>query len=224
MTRKPIVGLNCRRWSAVMASARPRWAIWPILSAATRAAAAPVPPTSCWGFICLKRARAWSADRSQTGRSRPFGIQPVLGVLPEWRGRTFGLPGYGVGHPHRPQTRRRRRHPHSSARPCTTGSTEWPSRRFRELRRAADRYRGRSPGSTSTGGATGETAIPHRKGGSGGFYALLDRLLYKDPDRPEQRLAGFLQAGIGDHRVNRFGSYLGAGLTLTGPFEARSGD
>jgi len=53
---------------------------------------------------------------------------------------------------------------------------------------------------------------------------LLDRLLYKDPDRPEQRLAGFLQAGIGDHRVNRFGSYLGAGLTLTGPFEARSGD
>ena len=53
---------------------------------------------------------------------------------------------------------------------------------------------------------------------------MLDRLLYKNPDHPEQRFTGFLQAGIGDNRVNRFGSYLGAGLTVTGPFEARSAD
>jgi porin len=65
---------------------------------------------------------------------------------------------------------------------------------------------------------------PVRHRGSSGFYALLDRLLYKNPDHPEKRLTGFLQAGIGDNRVNRFGSYLGAGLTLTAPFEARSAD
>ena len=64
--------------------------------------------------------------------------------------------------------------------------------------------------------------VQHR--GSSGFYALVDRLLYKNPAHPEQRLTGFLQAGIGDNRVNRFGSYLGAGLTVTGPFEARSTD
>jgi len=64
--------------------------------------------------------------------------------------------------------------------------------------------------------------VQHR--GSSGFYALVDRLLYKSPDHPDQRLTGFLQVGIGDNRVNRFGSYLGAGLTVTGPFEARSTD
>jgi hypothetical protein len=41
----------------------------------------------------------------------------------------------------------------------------------------------------------------------------VDRVLFKDPGHPEKRLAGFLQAGYGDSRVDRFGSYLGAGLT-----------
>jgi porin len=65
---------------------------------------------------------------------------------------------------------------------------------------------------------------PVRHHGSNGFYALVDRLLWNNPDRPEQRLSGFLQAGIGDNRVNRFGSYFGAGLTVTGPFPGRSAD
>ena len=43
---------------------------------------------------------------------------------------------------------------------------------------------------------------------------LIDRLLYKRPDRPDKRVTGFVQAGIGDYRVNRLGRYLGAGLTL----------
>jgi porin len=50
------------------------------------------------------------------------------------------------------------------------------------------------------------------------------RLLYKPPDRPDQKLSGFVQAGIGDHRVNRFGSYLRAGFTLVGLLEGRSAD
>ena len=65
---------------------------------------------------------------------------------------------------------------------------------------------------------------PVRHRGSSGFYALLDRLLYKNSEHPEQRLTGFLQAGFGDNRVNRFGSYLGGGLTVTGFFEARTAD
>jgi len=65
---------------------------------------------------------------------------------------------------------------------------------------------------------------PVRHRGSGGWYALLDRLLYKNSEHPEQRLTGFLQAGFGDNRVNRFGSYLGGGLTVTGFFEARTAD
>jgi len=90
------------------------------------------------------------------------------GVLPEWRGRTFGFPGYGARCPHRPQTRRRHRHPHGGARRRTSGSTEWQSRCFRERRRFADRDRGRFPGSTRAGGATAETAIPDWKAGDAG--------------------------------------------------------
>jgi porin len=64
--------------------------------------------------------------------------------------------------------------------------------------------------------------VRHR--GSSGFYALIDRLLYKNPSRPDQKLSGFVQAGVGDNRVNRFGSYLGAGLTATGVPEGRIAD
>lgn len=60
--------------------------------------------------------------------------------------------------------------------------------------------------------------------GSSGFYALIDRLLYRNPDRPDQKLTGFVQSGIGDYRVNRFGSYLGAGLTVAGLLEGRAAD
>lgn len=65
---------------------------------------------------------------------------------------------------------------------------------------------------------------PVRHHGSSGFYALIDRLLYRNPERPDQRLTGFVQAGIGDDRVNRFGSYLGAGLTVAGLLEGRGAD
>jgi porin len=65
---------------------------------------------------------------------------------------------------------------------------------------------------------------PIRHRGSGGFYALTDRLLYTNPGRPGEKLTGFVQAGIGDYRVNRFGSYLGVGLTAVGALEGRSTD
>jgi porin len=65
---------------------------------------------------------------------------------------------------------------------------------------------------------------PMQHRGSGGFYALVDHLLYKDPDRPDRKLSGFVQAGLGDYRVDRFGAYVGAGLSATGVVEGRPDD
>jgi porin len=65
---------------------------------------------------------------------------------------------------------------------------------------------------------------PVRHRGSAGFYVLTDQLLYRDPDQPGRKLTGFVQAGLGDYRVDRFGSYLGAGLTAVGLMEGSAAD
>jgi porin len=65
---------------------------------------------------------------------------------------------------------------------------------------------------------------PARHRGSGGIYALADGVLFKKPGDSEKRITGFLQAGYGDFRVDRFGSYLGAGLTATGIIAGRGTD
>jgi porin len=64
--------------------------------------------------------------------------------------------------------------------------------------------------------------VQHR--GSSGFYLLADQLLYRNPNQPERKLTGFVQAGLGDYRVDRFGSYLGTGLTAVGLLEGRAID
>jgi porin len=64
--------------------------------------------------------------------------------------------------------------------------------------------------------------VQHR--GSSGFYVLTDQVLYRDPDQPERKLTGFVQAAYGDSRVDRFGAYLGTGLTAVGVFEGRAAD
>jgi len=66
------------------------------------------------------------------------------------------------------------------------------------------------------------TAAQHR--GSNGAYAILERLLFQTQADPGWRVNGFLQAGIGDDRVDRFGSYVGAGLTATGLVPGRPDD
>jgi porin len=70
-------------------------------------------------------------------------------------------------------------------------------------------------------GANGQ---PVRHRGSGGFYAMVDRVLFRTPEHPEQVITGFLQAGYGDFRVNRFGAYVGAGLTAVGMIAGRDDD
>jgi porin len=64
--------------------------------------------------------------------------------------------------------------------------------------------------------------VQHR--GSGGFYALTDQLLYRDPEQAGRQVTGFVQAGLGDYRVERFGAYLGCGLTGVGLFAERPAD
>jgi len=64
--------------------------------------------------------------------------------------------------------------------------------------------------------------VQHR--GSSGFYGLADQLLYRNPDQPDRKLTGFVQAGYGDYRVDRFGAYLGTGLTAVGAFDGRPTD
>ncbi len=64
--------------------------------------------------------------------------------------------------------------------------------------------------------------ILHR--GSAGFYVLGDRLLYTDPQHTARKLTGFLQLGLGDSRVDRFGAYVGAGVTVVGLVDGRDSD
>ncbi len=65
---------------------------------------------------------------------------------------------------------------------------------------------------------------PAQHRGSGGAYLIADRLLFQAADNPARRLNAFLQAGIGDERVDRFGSYIGAGLAAAGFVPSRAND
>ncbi len=64
--------------------------------------------------------------------------------------------------------------------------------------------------------------VQHR--GSGGFYLLADRIIFQDPDRSGRSLSAFTQLGFGDPRVNRFGSYIGAGLVASGFVSSHQND
>lgn len=57
---------------------------------------------------------------------------------------------------------------------------------------------------------------------AGAFYALADAALIRSGTGSTRRLAEFVEAGLGDPRVNRFGRYVGAGLVGTGPLSMRS--
>jgi porin len=72
--------------------------------------------------------------------------------------------------------------------------------------------------------ATQSNGQPVQHRGSGGVYAIADKLLYTDPGNPARKLTGFVQAGLGDYRVDQFGTYLGAGLTVPGVIASRAAD
>jgi porin len=60
--------------------------------------------------------------------------------------------------------------------------------------------------------------------GSAGAYVVGDAILFRSKTDLRRRLAGFVEAGLADARVNRFGSYLGAGFVGTGPVPTRPAD
>jgi porin len=72
--------------------------------------------------------------------------------------------------------------------------------------------------------ATQPNGQPVQHRGSGGVYAIADKLLFTDPANPARKLTGFVQAALGDYLVDRFGAYLGAGLTAPGVFASRAAD
>ena len=69
-----------------------------------------------------------------------------------------------------------------------------------------------------------ERGLPVVHKGSSGAYALIDSTLYRTKVKPGGRISGFIQYGIGDGRVNRFSSYLSAGLAASGLITNRSDD
>ncbi|MGE5145933.1 MAG: carbohydrate porin [Candidatus Eiseniibacteriota bacterium] len=65
---------------------------------------------------------------------------------------------------------------------------------------------------------------PVRHRGSGGAYLVAEHNLIAATNDTDLNLAAFVQAGVGDSRVNRFGAYLGAGLVATNFVGAWTGD
>jgi porin len=65
---------------------------------------------------------------------------------------------------------------------------------------------------------------PVRRQGSSGVYVIGDKLLYQSASQPPRKLAGFVQLGTADARVNRFGTYLGMGVVATGFVPGRPTD
>jgi porin len=57
---------------------------------------------------------------------------------------------------------------------------------------------------------------PAQRHGSSGAYVLADKPIFSAKDNPEQQVSAFMQIGVGDSRVNRFGSYAGIGLVASG--------
>jgi len=65
---------------------------------------------------------------------------------------------------------------------------------------------------------------PVRHRGSAGAYVVGDGLLYRSTVHPGRELRIFAEAGLGDARVNRFGAYVGGGVTFAGLWPALEND
>ncbi len=57
-----------------------------------------------------------------------------------------------------------------------------------------------------------------------GFYGIAEQVVYRDVRRPGRRVTAFVQCGLGDQDVFRFGRYVGVGATFSGYVPGRAGD
>ncbi|MFZ1990300.1 MAG: carbohydrate porin, partial [Alphaproteobacteria bacterium] len=71
--------------------------------------------------------------------------------------------------------------------------------------------------------AVDASGAPVRRHGSQGAYLIGEKLIYSDP-HSSGRATAFLQAGVGDYRVNQFGSYVGFGMAASGLVPLRPND
>ena len=65
-------------------------------------------------------------------------------------------------------------------------------------------------------------AVEHR--GSGGAYAIADRIVWTASHGGPSSMSIFAQAGVGDASVNATGAYIGGGLTFVAPLASRAHD
>src|SRR5262245_15788457 len=64
---------------------------------------------------------------------------------------------------------------------------------------------------------------PLQKRDSAGAYMMIDKVLYETKDHAQQ-VSAFLQIGVAEQEVNRFGSYYGTGIAAAGLVPARPKD
>jgi porin len=68
------------------------------------------------------------------------------------------------------------------------------------------------------------TGAPVEHRGSGGVYAIADRIIWSAGQGSPASLSAFAQIGVGDSRVNQIGSYVGGGFTFVAPIASRAQD
>ncbi|HEX4194610.1 MAG TPA: carbohydrate porin [Stellaceae bacterium] len=66
--------------------------------------------------------------------------------------------------------------------------------------------------------------LPLQHHGSSGVYAIAEHLLFQGQTNSAERLSLFLEAGMGDAAVDRFGSYIGSGIVANGFVPGRAKD
>jgi porin len=71
--------------------------------------------------------------------------------------------------------------------------------------------------------ATGSGPVLQHQG-EAGAYLLVDHLLFQSAGDPKRRYTGFVQLGVADQVVDRFGAFIGGGLTATGLIPSRPDD
>ena len=64
--------------------------------------------------------------------------------------------------------------------------------------------------------STDPAGDPQRRSGNQGVYLLGERMIYREPGRPDQGLAIYARVGFADSDVNQFSNYIGAGAVYTG--------
>lgn len=65
---------------------------------------------------------------------------------------------------------------------------------------------------------------PEAQATNRGGYLSLEKTFYREPEDPDQGLAGYLRVGIADGRINPIENFAGAALVYTGPFGGRDKD